>query len=313
MKKFILRFIACVPFITMAHGFFAQEFTVENRKFFELTRPALPPYTLENWFTTIYKFAGDTMIESKSYLKVLETTDSMESSWKLTGFVRETANKKVFFRNMNNEEGLLYDFSAEVGDTIYYNNYFLVYQDSLIVDSIKTVEICGKIRNMFYLHFISSESHPNDYGFGQETCMEGIGSAFGPFKLGIIYSGWAGSIFNLLCIYDGENMVYSHPDFESCFYDTRNTGGFHSERQGRILYIYPNPTTTNLTVEINNTVSLSGDIEMNIYNVFGNLVEIVTVDSYTMIIYKKHYSSGIYFIILKNSHTILAVSSFIIN
>jgi len=69
--------------------------------------------------TTTNFFGGDTLVNGFNYLIVLETNDTSQSEPVNVGLLREdTATKQVFFK-MGEDEGLIYDFNINVGDTIY--------------------------------------------------------------------------------------------------------------------------------------------------------------------------------------------------
>jgi len=123
---------------------FGQNFVSENKKFYVLISSINPNVPLE---TFIYKFSGDTLINDIDYLKVFKTSDSLEIAWTSYGFIRETEDKEVFFRNLEDSEGLLYDFDAEINDTIYLINTTseFEYMDTMaiVVSDIDSIEING--------------------------------------------------------------------------------------------------------------------------------------------------------------------------
>ena len=73
-----------------------------------------------------YRFEGDTTIQTTGYKKILSSTDSINQTWETIGFIREdTVQKKVWLRDLNNQEGLIYDFNLTSGEEItLYNPFF---------------------------------------------------------------------------------------------------------------------------------------------------------------------------------------------
>lgn len=102
--------------------------------------------TTTTWFRDIFD-PGD------QYLDVLESDDSLQQEWEDEGIIREdTINKQVYYNRYGETEGLMYDFSLEVGDTVFVDNQYLNYNDvvSLVVDSIDITEVYGVSRKRFF-------------------------------------------------------------------------------------------------------------------------------------------------------------------
>lgn len=96
---------------------------------------------------SVLKIGNDTLISGQLYKKLLKQPYRNYSNTQLYGFLRETVEKKVFFRSLNGQTDLLlYDFSLVVKDSTY-SDYF---ESWMIMDSI-TIDRNGK-RN-YYLHY----------------------------------------------------------------------------------------------------------------------------------------------------------------
>ncbi|MEZ5199147.1 MAG: hypothetical protein R2764_23030 [Bacteroidales bacterium] len=66
----------------------------------------------------------DTLIGGLAYRKVYRTYDPDEQFWSFIDLLirEDIVNKQVFLRNLIGEEGLIYDFSLGVGDTVSIKN-----------------------------------------------------------------------------------------------------------------------------------------------------------------------------------------------
>ena len=160
--------------------------------------------------TTTTKFEGDTVVNGKSYLKVFESQDSLQTNWVQVGLIREDTNThQVYFTDNYINEGLLYDFDLEIGDTVYVENFYNSESVSLIVNNIDSIIINGNSRKKYFLY--SEEYHRT------EIWIEGIGSL-----RGILYSGKfppPGGGVELLCSHQDGSLIYINPNFAACFYN----------------------------------------------------------------------------------------------
>jgi len=159
--------------------------------------------------TSHYKFSGDTIIQSKAYKKILVSTDSLKLSWKKIGYAREdTILKKVWFRNLNDKEGLVYDFNLSLGKEVTICNplYHPIYIDSTTykLTRIDTISLQTEYRKVYTLSF-------ND--FEAEQWIDGIGSKFGIVNSNML--GYTGGFRELLC-FSGIENEYKNPKFRSC-------------------------------------------------------------------------------------------------
>ncbi len=82
-------------------------------------------YNTGDYTTVAYELRGDTIIDGKSYKKEWSTHWEDLSHMELTGyFMREEAGK-VFRKSKNSNEYLWFDYEANIGDTIFYDDCFV--------------------------------------------------------------------------------------------------------------------------------------------------------------------------------------------
>ncbi|MBK8365242.1 MAG: hypothetical protein IPL24_16695 [Bacteroidetes bacterium] len=99
--------------------------------------------------TYSYRLSGDTTLGVYQYKKLLQTNDTTLIYWSLKGAMRDSG-QKVFYTDFFNEY-LLYDFGANVGDTI--RSIFFCQDTLLVVDSVDTVMIDADFKRRLFFNF----------------------------------------------------------------------------------------------------------------------------------------------------------------
>jgi hypothetical protein len=122
----------------------------------------IPEFKLYRY--SVLKIVGDTMISDVLYKQLTEQPDKNYLDIRLKGFIRETDERKVYYREAKGDkEHLLYDFSLAANDSVY-SDYFGTW---MVLDSIKTDK---KNKQNYYLHYWKNQ--PLHW-------IEGIGSTSG--------------------------------------------------------------------------------------------------------------------------------------
>ncbi len=242
----------------------AQSFTDPHRVFYQYNAPSGCPAPCRFITTTAFRFAGDTVIDTTSYRKILSLKDSL-SSWQLIGFVRETPAGKVYLKKLyqdgtTSEEGLTYDFSLSPGDTMYFDNpFFIEFSDTVVLVRLDTTEIFDSARKVLYLQSLTNhEIAGSDY---YEEWIEGIGSLTGPLLSGFHFNPWVGSFNTLLCVYYDNQLIYSNPDFDKCYYNTTDAPLLPGDNTTAV--VSPDPVTD---VSYLKVTGLPGDYLLEIFS-----------------------------------------------
>ena len=298
MKKNIFRFIACVPFITMVHGFFAQEYRplVDSNKVWYVYERGYPP-EIE---TSIWKFKGDSIWEDKKYMKVYFTKDSSMLDWQLWGIIREDSSGKVFYKYVSaTEEEQCYDFGAEVGDTLPFiwgtNEEY-----PIIIKSIDTILLNDNFHRRYHLGDPYSDKIT-------DTWIEGIGSLMGVLESRRMFL--CGLLTILTCYYENDELVYSNPDFPLCYYQL--TGIAKDSDEEPDILIVPNPVISCSRFQITNTPKT--DFTLEIYDIMGKLLYTGRMDSSnSTLICRSDLSSGIFIYTVKHNQLIVRTGRIII-
>ncbi|MBN1187677.1 MAG: T9SS type A sorting domain-containing protein [Bacteroidales bacterium] len=207
--------------------------------------------------TTYLKFETDPYVNTPFEKQVLASTDSLET-WQKIGNIKET-DKKIYFRDINNKQGLLYDFGASVGDLIKIVNYSLnINPDTLIAEvvDIDTLEYLGIDRKRFEVRDTFSDQ--------SDFWIEGIGSVKGLLNPCLELEG---GFRELLCVHDNERLIYKNEERGVCFME--DTVTFIETKEFSDFRIFPNPSNGFIRVESNS----EQDYNYAIYNTVGQLMD----------------------------------------
>jgi hypothetical protein len=247
-----------------------------------------------NCGTIIYSFDGDTTINLTQYQK-LNVVYFMTPGWApfYPDAAREdTTARQVFIYDPNVGEFLAYDFSLNKGDTFTLSaGNCPPYQ--LVVDSVDVVTLLnGETRKRMLLNG------------GADIWIEGIGSIYG-----LDYRIWycvTDFYPTLNCFTENNTLKYQDPFFNGCFYNTSVP-----ELSDQIAYrIQPHPFAESATITFSNSI-LPGSV-MKIFNVSGQLVEVITANGSEVVIKRKIMKTGMHFFQLLHNDKVLTKGKFII-
>jgi len=165
------------------------------------------------------KTSGDTIIEGKSYRKLLKL-ESMEDEGAYFGTLRMDSNK-IYLRD-NKNEWLYYDFNLEVDDSIriFQGEYPDPEWSTLtVVDSVSHTEVNGatlKEMHVKYLKIGEYDIYPPE----EDIWIEGIGS----IKNGLLNNSCRGStgcykVSYLTCYHEDDVLIWDNPKFSLCWID----------------------------------------------------------------------------------------------
>jgi hypothetical protein len=157
--------------------------------------------------TTYLKIEIDPLINTIDEKQILASTDSLQN-WVKIGNIKET-DRKIYFRDLHNNQGLLYDFGASIGDTVKVVNYAQeIDPDTIIVyiEKIETIEYLGVQRQRFKVK--NSLSGQYDYW------ITGIGSVKGLLNPCFDIPG---GFRELLCVHNEGIQVYQNPNRLTCY------------------------------------------------------------------------------------------------
>jgi hypothetical protein len=180
------------------------------------------------------------IIENLSYSEVYSGIDGI-------GAIREDTNeRKIYFNDFYNEI-VLYDFTLESGDTIFYSTLNSNIDYYKVVDSINFINISGQSRKRWFLS--------NSLYDLKDIWIEGIGSVH---RYGLLYPNqpyivtdgstpYFGCFTSTSVTYIDENSCSN-----SCPCDSWLVGENEKPNIKMDIEIFPNPTKDLINIDLNN-------------------------------------------------------------
>lgn len=254
MKYFIL---VCFSLLNLLAGAQSGGMIVDNANLWStLDIHCLPQGT--SYTSYFIRFTEDTLIEGLNYKKIERCNDDLLVSWDEYGFIREDSENRVFLRNPVDEEGLIYNFGVDIGDSlqaknIYLNNDLLYF----VVVNVDSVLLLNDYKKRIILYEYLNQK--------EEVWIEGVGSYFGILNSCNNAYGSACGSFEALCFENNGTLIYQNPAYSECYYSATVDSGISFEQD---IKIYPNPAQHYVTVEF--PIEVSSEIE--IFNLEGKKI-----------------------------------------
>ena len=252
----IVKYCLFAFYLCLSSSLFAQGFISEGKLWRIGSQVYVEPCCrLAN---IAFKFKGDSVINDKTYVKLLKSEDESLSKWTLYELWRETIDMKIYRRHLFQQtEKLLYDFSFVKGDTI--DAGFATFK----VDSVPTKLWGGKMRKHWYLNPVHAEGDSVKEWY-KTLWVEDVGQIdYFPFN----FSGAVGATSYLLCFQENGQQVYQNPKYNTCFY----TSAINIKNPVSEFKVYPNPVSGELFIQpISNTEEV---YTLEMYSVKGELVK----------------------------------------
>ena len=182
----------------------------------------IDPY--DKWATSFLHTEGDTLMNEKHYKKLISCADSFCVKKSLKSFIREESGK-VFLSNKT-EELLQFDFNLQQGDTMIMDFLQNTERDIRLyirIDSVKSIALLGNTKRIvqYVTVFDYYNSRLQEYSIN-DAFVEGIGSLkFGlEYPIQLFITGSIGCRQNLLCFNSGDDLIYTNPEYNSCYLHT---------------------------------------------------------------------------------------------
>lgn len=272
MKKYSYTLVLTLTAIS----FIAQNFVLENKQW-NTKLVALGMNGVQST-TEIHFIEGDSLHNSVPYKKLWISVDSLETS-SLQGLLREQ-NNIVYFKQNNQDEGILYDFNLDIGDTAEVINLFtdITYPVPIEVINKELVNVNGIDRIRWELEF---DGYPDRH----EYWLEGIGSLNGPIHTAYWYYMTCPA-WTLLCYYNNEEIEYFNEIENTCYINSLNNSENLIDKP---IIINPNPVHTGKNLHIDSLLHIT---QIQLLNTQGKLLK--TYLNPAKFIYISHLKSGIY-------------------
>jgi len=297
MKKLLLSLLLLWQFNCelKAQSSVYKPFPADSAIWYEDAANNTPTYT-----RTLTKMLGDTIINNQTYNKLYKAgfqsgqqsmPSSVPTNYSYFGAIREDVPaKKIYFISptlSTNNEVLVYDFSAAIGDTIFFDPFHS--QAFYLVTSTDSVLVGNKFHKRFSVQSpVISLDTPG-------KIIEGVGSDAGLFEM-ITFT--VNSTSNLMCFSIGNNQRL-YPMNTSLYYCPFSiTIGISDLINDKIsLNIMPNPTSEMVTLQVN----CDGLYIFRIQNELGQIVYSNQKSAFSNTSFDfSDYKSGIYFITISD-------------
>ena len=298
----------------------------------QIIPPPVFPDSLAIWNTIGYSYGteelrfrygliGDTVLvngknRSQTYSIVYELYDSTLSIHNSTyfGATRTNSDNQVFLKVPELPETILYDYSKEVGDTIWYNLGGAATLEGLLLWETDHYKVITAVDSVLLL---DNKYHTRWFLQGplmSDTWIENVGSVewFGLFNPLISDITTNGNSFSFACFKQNEIPLYiDNPDCDKCFCYLLTKLEEISAYDFSKIIIYPNPAKDeiNLVFDDNsNTIH-----EINIFNSSGQLVHGISYGiNETARIDIKDWPKGIYFLTINDKFGMISNEKFVI-
>jgi len=248
----------------------------------------LPPTFSPDYKTRLIRIGEEALIDEVAYHKVYSSSDTLESSWTFNErYIRQDSSNKVYYKQNNNDEFILYDFGLAVNDTFTYSSLKTGddYVCQFFVSDIDTVLLAtGELRKRLKLDNVNPDMVVTQYW------VEGIGTNFGmDSHYGLCFTDYSAE---LLCFYSEGELIYPEsPAF--CF--LTNVEELNSSKG---IEVYPNPTFDMITI-------LDMDSNLNsyyIFDLFGRQVATNQIQERRTLVELRDLSCGYFTLLLKDKN-----------
>jgi hypothetical protein len=243
-----------------------------------------------------YKLEGDTTIGSDLYKKLYKTSDTTLTSWTLNGAMRDSV-QMVYYHDFFGEY-LLYNFAANVGDTIKpisfcANNY-------LIVDSVDSVIVYGQLKRRLIFNFPSC-------GYVEEW-IEDIGSNHGVVNELLVNGNLVpDGGTDLLCYWQSDTVKWINQVYNDCYF---RTVGIEEQNSSIGLTVSPNPFMDFAIIRLH---GLDARWNWSLYNSIGQTVQIVEdISDSQLSIEKGELAAGVYIYQVRTEKQVVSTGKLIL-
>ena len=254
----------------------------------------------------LHKLCGDTTIDGVVYAKLYESRDSVFNlssiKTQYAGGIRDSSGYIFFRRKHENAGRLLYNFKANVNDTVGYVYFDTGDSAAAHIGSIDSVQIQGIYRKRWNM--------AGTQIFRPASWIEGIGSTAG---LLLPYSHCPDLSFGcgyLLCYKNTNQLLYQDTTYNTCYV---NVGLRESEKNKATIRIYPHPLSDESTMEIQDANHLK-DLSISIYSIHGQLLrteEIINPRFH--LLSKGNLTKGLYFFTIHAKGSQLTSGKLLVN
>lgn len=199
--------------------------------------------------STIWYSSDSTLINGKWYVTRNRSSKKDRSNPWTQGYYREQDGKLFYISGANSSEELVFDMSANVGDTIHIVSGD--YDIPLRVDSVYYKEDMQGLKRK-HIRVRCTKYEPVTLEW-----VEGLGAVSEFFGLCAV----DGFYFSIACVYKNDVQFFSNEKFDSCWYSTEVST---IDAKNKQVSFYPNPTHDRLFIS-----GVQGEISGGVYSLYG--------------------------------------------
>jgi len=208
-------------------------------------------------------------------------------------------------RNLINNEGLVYKFDVNPGDTFSVSNPFHIYDFVAEVAEVDQVYI--EPANEYRKRIKITDYEGNSWG-EEEYWVEGIGSLAGILTSGFHLYSLTGGVHDALCQWKNNVLIYSNPSFNFCF-NIVSTPEMTDESTE--IIIQPNPLMNKSYIVVKGLHF--NNYQLEIRDIYGkNVCEYSIQQNKNIILDRGLFKSGLYIITLVDGNNIIARKKLIV-
>lgn len=242
-----------------------------------------------SYTSNYHRFYGDTLINDTLYKKVWVSDDENHEDWYFFGsFIREE-NKKVYYREMFQAEGLIYDFNLQLGDSVLLNNIRAIENLWLKLTEIDSVQTADGFLERWRLE--------SNLYLNSDYWIMGIGSEAGILNSGTLVFGGLCGASTLLCEKENNETIYLHPLFETCFYELLIGVEEPEENTNNLFTLINNRDLGYLELKFNSNQQKA----ISIISLSGKTVFATSTNESLFKVSTAQYQQGLYIISCTNS------------
>lgn len=276
----------------------SQTLVKENNRWSNLVEVSPNTFTFH-----FQKISGDTLINGKTFKKLMGATSPEAAGWSYEAALGETVTGKVtIIKAGSTDEHLLYDFTLTVNDdfTGYYNNC----QYTMKLNAIEDIWMMnGEKRKQFQF------SGTGASGYFTENWIAEIGSDNGLTSAGIYSCTAITDTAPTLNCFTEDNIVkvYNNADYPC----VETVGTTEKKTEVGSAIISPNPVHESARFEIEGYKNKN--LELSVFDARGKEVSNIHSDTNILIFNRKGLKSGLYYYSINSETKLIASGKFIID
>lgn len=220
MRTVLMVYLLCFSVVLTAQQYIPL-LQPENQ-WNELVRNISLPLQDQYERTYITKLGEIAKIDGVSCYELKTTKVETADVWETVGYIREDIElQTVYFRPLDKQEMLLYDFNVQAGDVL--RSYDLRFSEpievAVTIDSVKNILIDSMVRKQIYVTSEGRLSNDDEIFYKNHVWIEGIGNLDGFLYSNSLPPVPGSQQYAMLCFFNNDRLVYKNTEtgIDACF------------------------------------------------------------------------------------------------